>query len=128
MVSTSGQAGVGGLRAPDPEVWAGPLMRPALAARDIGSVYRTLQRSYDLGQCDIGALTGQSQTEVSLIASGHRSVRSFELLSRIAGGLRTPPGYLGLACCPCPHTVPPATVARAIAMATDEIGGGLRAL
>ncbi len=71
-------------------------MRAALEARDIGVVYRLLQRS-GVTQSRIAALTGQSQPEVSEILSG-RQVISYDLLSRIADGLGAPRGRLGLAC------------------------------
>jgi hypothetical protein len=33
-----------------------------------------------------------------------RRIHSHAVLSRIADGLGIPGGYLGLTCCPCPHT------------------------
>ncbi len=70
-------------------------MRAALRVRDIGGVYRLLQRA-GVAQRRIAALTGQSQSDVSEILSG-RQVISYDLLSRIADGLGVPRGYLGLA-------------------------------
>jgi hypothetical protein len=89
---------------PDPAVWDEPRMRRALAGRDIGAVYRILTLRGFI-QARIGVLTGQSQPEVSAIVNG-RKVIAVAVLARIAVGLGIPPGYLGLACCPCPHTTP----------------------
>jgi transcriptional regulator with XRE-family HTH domain len=71
-------------------------MRVALALRDIGTVYRLLQR-YGLSQRAIAALTGQSQSEVSEVIAGRRRIVSYELFARIAGGLGIPRGWMGLA-------------------------------
>lgn len=79
----------------DPAVWERPAMRAALRARDIGAVYRLLQRA-GVAQRQIAALTGQAQSDVSEILSG-RNVKSYDLLARIATGLGAPRGYLGLA-------------------------------
>ena len=79
----------------DPALWETPAMRAALRARDIGAVYRLLQRA-GVAQRQIAALTGQAQSDVSEILSG-RSVKSYDLLARIAAGLGAPRGYLGLA-------------------------------
>jgi transcriptional regulator with XRE-family HTH domain len=71
-------------------------MRRFLAARDIGWVYRLLQRS-GVSQRAIAARTGQSQSEISEIIAGYRQVVSYELLERIALGLGVPRGWMGLA-------------------------------
>ena len=70
-------------------------MRRFLAARDIGSVYRLLQRS-GVSQRAIAARTGQSQSEISEIIAG-RQVRSVEVLARICDGLGIPHAQLGVA-------------------------------
>jgi predicted XRE-type DNA-binding protein len=80
----------------NPAVWQRRDMRAALAVRDVATVYRLLQR-YGLSQRAIAALTGQSQSEVSEVIAGRRRVVSYELLSRIAGGLGIPRGWMGLA-------------------------------
>ena len=87
---------------PDPAVWDEPQMRQALAGRDIGAVYQILTR-LGYSQTRIGVLTGQPQPQVPAITLG-RKVIAVAVLARIAVGLGIPPGYLGLACCPCPHT------------------------
>jgi transcriptional regulator with XRE-family HTH domain len=71
-------------------------MRLALAARDIGTVFRILQK-VGVSQRAIAARTGQSQSEVSEIIAGHRHVVSYDVLERIAVGLGIPRGWMGLA-------------------------------
>ena len=61
--------------------------------------------SPSFSQTQIGTMTGQSEPEISAILSG-RHVIAHTVLARIAHGLGIPPGYLGLACCPCPHATP----------------------
>jgi transcriptional regulator with XRE-family HTH domain len=90
------------LTRPNPTVWTDPAIRQALAAHDIGAVFRALQH-LGFSQATIGDLTKQSQPEVSAIVHGRR-VHSLAVLARIAEGLGIPGGYLGLTCCPCPHT------------------------
>jgi Helix-turn-helix len=80
----------------DAKVWERHDMRVYLARRDIGSVYRLLQR-FGMSQRAIAARTGQSQSEVSDIVAGHRQVISYEVLERIALGLGIPRGWMGLA-------------------------------
>ncbi|MPZ00357.1 MAG: tetratricopeptide repeat protein [Actinophytocola sp.] len=70
-------------------------MREALAARRVSSVYRLL-RVHGISQRQIAAMTGQSQSEVSEILKG-RQVMAYDVLARIADGLRIPRGYMGLA-------------------------------
>lgn len=79
----------------DPALWERPQMRQALAARDMATVYRSLQR-IGVSQRHIAALTAQSQSEISEILKG-RQVMAYEVLGRIADGLGIPRGYMGLA-------------------------------
>jgi predicted XRE-type DNA-binding protein len=72
-----------------------PELRAALRERDMQLVIRLLQR-YGLSQRRIGALTGQSQSEISEILCGRR-VTSYDVLVRIADGLGVPRGWMGLA-------------------------------
>ena len=71
-------------------------MRRLLAERDIGGVYRLLQR-HGVSQRAIAARTGQSQSEVSEIIACRRRVVTYELLVRICEGLEVPRGWMGLA-------------------------------
>jgi hypothetical protein len=79
----------------DPAVWQREDMRRALAVRDIAVVYRLLQR-FGASQRQIAARTEQSQSEISEILCG-RKVVSYDVLVRIADGLRVPRGWMGLA-------------------------------
>jgi hypothetical protein len=63
-------------------------VRAALAARDIGTLYRLLGR-LGVTQRRIAQLTGQSQPEVCEILKG-RKVRDVWVLERITDGLGTP--------------------------------------
>ncbi|MBV8541919.1 MAG: helix-turn-helix transcriptional regulator [Pseudonocardiales bacterium] len=78
----------------DPEFFEGDEMRAALAARDIGTVYRLLGR-VGVSQRQIAHLTDQSQSEVSEILKGRR-VRDVWVLERIADGLGIPRAWMGL--------------------------------
>lgn len=72
-----------------------PDMRMALSNRDVGAMFRLLQR-HGVSQRRIAALTEQSQSEVSEILAGRR-VQSYDVLVRIAEGLGVPRGVMGLA-------------------------------
>ena len=80
------------------------MVRAALAAHDISTVYRLLQAA-GYSQKQIAAWTGQSQPEVSAILHGRRVI-SYAVLARIADGLGIPRGYLGLSWCGCPSAGP----------------------
>jgi transcriptional regulator with XRE-family HTH domain len=69
-------------------------VRAALAARDIGTLYRLLGR-LGVSQRRIAQLTGQSQPEVCEIRKG-RQVRDVWVLERIADGLGIPRARMGL--------------------------------
>lgn len=76
-------------------VWENPVMRRALAVRDVSTVYRLLVAA-GTPQREIAQATGQGQAEVSAILAGRR-VHSYDVLVRIADGLRIPRGWMGLA-------------------------------
>lgn len=78
-----------------PDVWNKPVMRDALAGRNVSEIYRQLRR-HGVSQRQIAASTGQSQSEVSEILKG-RQVIAYDVLARIADGLGIPRGYMGLA-------------------------------
>jgi transcriptional regulator with XRE-family HTH domain len=78
----------------DPEFFDGEEMRAALAARDIGTVYRLLRRQ-GLSQRRIAQWTGQSQSEVSEILKD-RKVHNVWVLERIADGLGIPRARIGV--------------------------------
>ncbi|WP_157440381.1 helix-turn-helix domain-containing protein [Actinokineospora inagensis] len=83
---------------PDPAIWDQPIVRSALAERDMVTVYRALKR-HGVSQRRIALLTGQAQPEVSAIARG-RQVMTYDVLARIADGLGIPRGFMGLAYIP----------------------------
>src|SRR5205823_6745597 len=90
-----------------------PDLRPALAVRDIKALFWWLNRR-GWSQTQIGAMTGQSQPEVSAIMYG-RQVQAYAVAVRIADGLGIPRGYFGLShCVRCAgNGVTPASMARA---------------
>jgi transcriptional regulator with XRE-family HTH domain len=79
----------------DPGFFDDEMVRAALAARDVGTVYRLLQR-IGVTQRRIAGLTAQSQSEVNEILRKGRRVRDVEVLERIADGLGVPRGWLGV--------------------------------
>ncbi|MGH3801774.1 MAG: helix-turn-helix domain-containing protein, partial [Pseudonocardiaceae bacterium] len=78
----------------NPRTWDEPGMHRALAGR-LSTVYKLLKAA-GFSQRLIGALTGQSQSEVSEIING-RQVMAYDVLERIADGLGIPRGDMGLA-------------------------------
>jgi transcriptional regulator with XRE-family HTH domain len=78
----------------DPAFFEDDGVRAALAARDIGTLYRLLGR-VGVSQRQIAQLTGQSQSEVCEILKG-RKVRDVWVLERIADGLGIPRARMGL--------------------------------
>ena len=85
----------------DPQWWHtgsldGRPMREILAARDIGSVLRFLG-ARGWSRAALSAATGLSETRVRQIRGGGQRVESYEVLERIADGLRIPRGLMGLA-------------------------------
>jgi hypothetical protein len=109
------------LKLPDPQMWAQPPARQALAEGDIGRIYRILHQEHGYDPAWIGALTGQSQPEIIATMQGRR-VLALPRLVNIAVGLGIPPGFLGLACCPCEHTHPTIAARGRTAAAISEDG------
>ncbi len=77
-----------------PQWYERPEARAVLAARDVGGVYRLLQRD-GVTQREIAGRTGQSQSEVSEILRG-RQVRDVTVLERIVDGLQVPRAFMRL--------------------------------
>jgi transcriptional regulator with XRE-family HTH domain len=86
-----------------------PAGRHALAAHDIGAVYQLLVGA-GIPQRKIATVTGQSQSQVSDILHGRRTVMSIDLLERVAAGLGVPPGWVGVAYTGQPDDDPPGEV------------------
>jgi tetratricopeptide (TPR) repeat protein len=85
----------------DPMWWVdgefeGQRMRDILARRDIGTVLRFVNRR-GLSRSYIVAVTGMTETAVRECWQGRRRVEKYEVLERIADGLRIPRGFMGLA-------------------------------
>lgn len=72
------------------EFWADPAVTEALGQRDIGQLFRLVQRATRATQTRIGVSVGLSQAQVSEIISGSRKVSSVDVLARIVGGLHIP--------------------------------------
>jgi tetratricopeptide (TPR) repeat protein/transcriptional regulator with XRE-family HTH domain len=79
---------------PVPATWEAPTMREALRRHDLTAVFAYLN-SRGYSQRRIGAMTQQSQSEISDIMGG-REVMAYSVLLRIADGLGIPRGYMGL--------------------------------
>ena len=78
-----------------------PDTRRILAVRDVGAIFRSIKAT-GVSYRRIAALVGMSQSEVSEIISG-RQVQGYDVLVRIAEGLRIPRERMGLAYADGPH-------------------------
>lgn len=67
-----------------------------LAEREISAIFRFL-RTRGFSRARLAAMTGLSETRVRQIAQGRQRVTSYEVLERIATGLRIPRQRIGLA-------------------------------
>lgn len=76
------------------DTWQRPDMRRALAVRDLGTVFRLLQKQ-GVSQRVIAGLTGMSSSEVYEVLRGRR-VMAYDVLGRVADGFGVDRGYLGL--------------------------------
>jgi transcriptional regulator with XRE-family HTH domain len=72
------------------EWWTSSDVLDTLAARDVASVFRSVQRLTGLSQTHIGSATGLSQAQVSEIMSNKRQVSTIDVLARIVEGLAIP--------------------------------------
>lgn len=79
----------------DDGVLDGRPIREALARRDVSAVFRFLRRR-GFSRARLAALTGLSETRVRQIWRGQQQVSTYEVLERIALGLRIPRSYLGI--------------------------------
>ncbi|GGJ88295.1 hypothetical protein GCM10010123_17360 [Pilimelia anulata] len=95
----------------DPTWWAaaefeGVPLRQALAGHQIGLLFRFL-RSRGVSRARIARHTGLSETRVRAISQGAQRVSSYEVLERLAEGLRIPRHLLGISFDPPPPTREP---------------------
>jgi transcriptional regulator with XRE-family HTH domain len=72
------------------QFWASGSTIQVLAQRDIGQLFRLVQRAIGASQTRLGVAVGLSQAQVSEIMSGGRTVSSVDVLSRIVAGLGIP--------------------------------------
>lgn len=84
-----------------PELLARPEMREALRKHDFGTAFR-LMKKYDGASQDriASPVEGLDQSRVSKVTTGNDRISSFDLIERIADGLRIPGALLGLAARP----------------------------
>lgn len=68
--------------------WEQPDVLDVLARRDVGHLFRIVQKATGATQTQIGIATGLSQAQVSEVMSGSRKITSVEVLARIVTGLR----------------------------------------
>ncbi|MFF7941570.1 helix-turn-helix domain-containing protein [Nocardia gamkensis] len=79
-----------------PAQWESPAMRAALAHRDLKRVFELLQRS-GISQREIGRRAGLTSSEVYQVLHRNRRISAYDVLAKIADGLKIPRGYMGLA-------------------------------
>lgn len=70
--------------------WTTPDLLGALRRRDVGHLFRMIQKMTGASQTRIGVATGLSQAQVSEIMSGKRQVTSLDVAVRIVQGLQIP--------------------------------------
>ncbi|MGH4015170.1 MAG: hypothetical protein ACRDSL_14860 [Pseudonocardiaceae bacterium] len=79
-----------------PDWYTAPELKPALAGRDIGALYRWVNAA-GVVQRRIAVLTGSSQSEVADIMTGRRvRVMAYDVFERAAEGLAVPRERMGL--------------------------------
>ena len=72
-------------------------LQQALREHDFAQAFRIIQTRAGISQTAIGSACGLSQGKVSTIISGRVQITSYEVLCRVADGLRIPGDLLGLA-------------------------------
>jgi transcriptional regulator with XRE-family HTH domain len=70
--------------------WERAEVRQALCARDIGAVFRCVQRYAGASQARIATAAGMTQARVNEIINGRREVSRLDVYERIANGLHMP--------------------------------------
>lgn len=69
-------------------LWEQPDVLDVLARRDVGHLFRIVQKATGATQTQIGVVTGLSQAQVSEVISGSRKITSVEVLARVVVGLK----------------------------------------
>jgi transcriptional regulator with XRE-family HTH domain len=80
-----------------PAVLARPDLRQALGEHDFASAFRLLRQYGGISQNRIAHACGLTPSRVSEIVDGSRQVSTYEVLCRVADGLRIPGDMIGLA-------------------------------
>src|SRR5919108_3189319 len=70
--------------------WERAEVRQALRARDMGAVFRYVQKYAGASQARIATAAGMTQARVNEIINGRRKVSRLDVYGRIADGLRMP--------------------------------------
>jgi hypothetical protein len=73
-----------------PDFWRSDTLLDAFAARDVGHLFRLVQKVTGASQTQMGMVTGLSQVQVSEIMSRKRQVSTIEVLARIVEGFGIP--------------------------------------
>lgn len=73
-----------------PDFWRSETLLDALAARDIGHLFRLVQKVTGASQTQMGIVTGLSQAQVSEIMSRKRQVTTIDVIARIVEGFGIP--------------------------------------
>ncbi|MFF3731884.1 helix-turn-helix domain-containing protein [Streptomyces sp. NPDC002476] len=80
---------------PEPNVWAHPELRAAVAAEDWPMLLKRWRKLTCSSQSKLGALVGLAQSDISAIENRRREVTSVEVRQRITHGLGVPLELLG---------------------------------
>ncbi|MCS0635120.1 helix-turn-helix domain-containing protein [Streptomyces sp. LP05-1] len=80
---------------PEPNVWAHPELRTAVAAEDWPALLKTWRKLTRSSQSKLGALVGLAQPDISAIENRRREVTSVEVRQRIIHGLGVPLELVG---------------------------------
>ena len=104
--------------------YARPPLAAALAAADLGPVFRAVRAELGLTQEQLGMVTGLAQSQISKVERGNQRLRSVEVIARVAKTLDIPTELLGF---PGTDRVAPATDPVPVP-SVDEPGNGQQAV
>lgn len=74
----------------EPAFWERDDVIQALVVRDVGGLFRLVRKYAGASQHRIGTAVGIQQGTISMVISGKRDVASFEVMERVADGLKMP--------------------------------------
>jgi transcriptional regulator with XRE-family HTH domain len=104
--------------------YARPAIAAALAAADLGPVFRAVRAELGLTQEQLGLVTGLAQSQISKVERGNQRIRSVEVIARVANALDIPAGLLGFP----GASSAPALVSPGPLMRAPEPGNGQKAV